>query len=168
MSSSSKKPSKTTAVSGAEECMCALMTTVKMVHRYVASKFSDHPHFDKLSGPRVGVLFIVHHAEAIRMGDLASKLMVSPRTVTDLVDGLERDGFLRRIPDPKDRRAMLIELTPAIKTNFNKLAAVRTQFLGEIWSVLTAAEQEEMVRLLNKVQSGPLSKFSSDIECGPF
>jgi len=136
-----------------------------MVHRFASSKFSKHPHFNKLSGPRVGVLFIVHESGAIRMGDLATKLMVAPRTVTDVVDGLERDGFLRRVPDPTDRRAMLIELMPSIKENFGKIAAVRKQFVEEMFSVLAPDERTEFIRLLIKLQKGPLSKLAGVPEC---
>jgi len=145
--------------------MCALMTTVKMVHRFAGSKFAEHPQLSKLSGPRVGVLFIVQSVGTIRMGDLAARLMVAPRTVTDLIDGLERDGFLRRVPDPSDRRAMLIELTPEIKANFDKISAVRKQFLEEMYSVLKLEEQEELIRLLSKLQQGPLSKVTPPTEC---
>jgi DNA-binding MarR family transcriptional regulator len=166
MSSSGRKKSKTEHAppSQADECMCAMMTTVKMVHKYASAKFSKHPQFNKLSGPRVGVLFIVHEAGAIRMGDLAAKLMVAPRTVTDAIDGLERDGFLRRVPDPSDRRAMLIELTPDVKENFGKIAAMRKQFAEEMFSVFTAEECMEFVRLLTKLQKGPLSKLAEMLD----
>jgi DNA-binding MarR family transcriptional regulator len=144
--------------------MCAMMSTIKMVHKFASSKFSKHPQFNKLSGPRVGVLFIVHESGAIRMGDLATKLMVAPRTVTDAIDGLERDGFIRRVPDPSDRRAMLIELMPSIKENFGKIASLRKQFVEEMFSVLTADECTEFVRILTKLQKGPLSKFAGLVD----
>jgi len=35
------------------------------------------------------------------------------------------------VPDPSDRRAMLIELTPDIKENFGKIAAVKKKFVEE-------------------------------------
>jgi len=161
MSSSSNKQKKNPpkGPNKADECMCALMSTARMIGRYAGSKFAEHQQFSKLSGPRVGVLFIVQATGAIRMGDLAAKLMVAPRTVTDFVDGLERDGFLRRIPDPSDRRAMLIELTPAVKADFNKISGIRKQFIEEIYSVLSRDEQDRLIGLLRKLQGGPLSKF---------
>jgi DNA-binding MarR family transcriptional regulator len=166
MSTPTKKQLKKSApaLSKAEDCMRSLMLTVKMVHKYGGAKFAEHPQFSKLSGPRVGVLFIVESAGAIRMGDLAAKLMVAPRTVTDLVDGLERDGFLRRVPHPTDRRATLIELAPEIKADFNKIAGIRKQFLSEMFSVLSLKEQDELIRLLEKLQQGPLSEFVQPTE----
>src|SRR6218665_2613948 len=50
---------------------------------------------------------------AQRPGALADALGVAPRSVTSKVDAAEADGLVRRLPDPSDRRATLVELTPA-------------------------------------------------------
>ncbi len=103
-------------------------------------------------------------AGSIRMGDLASKLMIAPRTVTDFVDGLERDGFVRRVPDPSDRRAMLIELTPETKGNFHNISDMQKQFAEELFSPLSSKEQDELIRILEKLREGPLSETASKEE----
>jgi DNA-binding MarR family transcriptional regulator len=45
------------------------------------------------------------------MGDLAEMLDITPRTVTGLVDNLERDGLVKRLDDPNDRRSVYAEIT---------------------------------------------------------
>ena len=45
------------------------------------------------------------------MGELAEMLDVTPRTITGLVDNLERDGLVRRADDPNDRRSVYAEVT---------------------------------------------------------
>ena len=153
--------------------MCIMMRTFKMIQRFAESRIGKHKQFSKLSGPRLGVLFVVNDAGVIRMGDLAGKLLVAPRTVTDLVDGLERDGFLKRVPDPSDRRAMLLELTPNTKAHFSKIVTMRKAFIEEIFSVLNQDEQAKLVELLTKLGTGPLGELCQDegVErttlCGP-
>ncbi|MER7209430.1 MarR family transcriptional regulator [Streptosporangium sp. NPDC000239] len=49
--------------------------------------------------------------QGISIGDLARAAGVSSRNVTGLVDTLERDGLVRRVPDPEDRRSVLAEIT---------------------------------------------------------
>ncbi|MEW9529516.1 MarR family winged helix-turn-helix transcriptional regulator [Microbispora sp. NPDC049125] len=49
----------------------------------------------------------------ISIGELARSAGVSSRNVTGLVDTLERDGLVRRVADPKDRRSVLAEITSA-------------------------------------------------------
>src|SRR5229473_1061072 len=43
----------------------------------------------------------------------AEKLDSTPRNITGLVDHLERDGLVERVPDPQDRRSVRARLTPA-------------------------------------------------------
>lgn len=53
-------------------------------------------------------------AEAgLSIGDLAHSAAVSSRNVTGLVDTLEREGLVRRIPDRRDRRSVLAQITTA-------------------------------------------------------
>ncbi|WP_406196911.1 MarR family transcriptional regulator [Kitasatospora sp. NBC_01560] len=47
----------------------------------------------------------------LTVGELARAGGVSSRNVTGLVDTLEREGLARRLPDPRDRRAVLVAVT---------------------------------------------------------
>jgi len=66
-----------------------------------------------LSEGRFQILVRLKHQPGGRfaMGELAEMLAVSPRTVTGLVDNLERDGLVKRVDDPTDRRSVYAELT---------------------------------------------------------
>jgi DNA-binding MarR family transcriptional regulator len=66
-----------------------------------------------LSEGRFQILIRLQHQPDGRMtmGDLAEMLDVSPRTVTGLVDNLERDGLVKRVDDPNDRRSVYAEVT---------------------------------------------------------
>ena len=55
------------------------------------------------------------------MADLADALGVTPRNVTALVDGLESEHLVRRLPHPTDRRVTMVEITGGA-------AAVEDQF----------------------------------------
>jgi DNA-binding MarR family transcriptional regulator len=54
---------------------------------------------------------IVHYAAGCRLTELAARAHLSKPAMLELVDGLERGGYVERIPDPSDRRAKLIRLT---------------------------------------------------------
>ncbi len=151
--------SKQSIDTGCDGAMCALMGAAKMIHRFVESKINKHKHFHKLSGPRIGVLFVVHESGTIRIGDLAAKLQVAPRTATDIVDGLERDGFLQRRADPSDRRALLLELTAPTRSDMDKIASMRKTFVREVFGHLSEKERSDLIALLTKVKQGPLSEM---------
>jgi len=64
-----------------------------------------------LSEGRLAVLFRLYRGGEIPLGDLAHNLDSSPRNITGLVDHLERDGLVERVPDPEDRRSVRARLT---------------------------------------------------------
>ena len=84
----------------------------------IASHALSHLHerwADKydLSEGRLGVLFRLHRCGATPLGDLATDLDTTPRNITGLVDHLERDGLVERVPDAEDRRSVRANLTEA-------------------------------------------------------
>ena len=66
-----------------------------------------------LTLPRLRLLHVLRDAGPLRSVELAHRVGVTPRAITGLVDGLEARGYVERIPDPADRRAASVTLTPA-------------------------------------------------------
>ncbi len=64
-----------------------------------------------VSPPRLSALAVVVRDGPLTVGDLASIEGVRPPTMTRLVDGLVRDGSVRRSPHPDDHRAVLVRAT---------------------------------------------------------
>jgi DNA-binding MarR family transcriptional regulator len=49
-------------------------------------------------------------AGGTRLTDLAEQALVTKQTAGHLVDQLERGGYVRRVPDPTDARARLVQM----------------------------------------------------------
>jgi DNA-binding MarR family transcriptional regulator len=64
-----------------------------------------------LTQGRLGLLFRLYRCGDTPMGDLAVDLDYTPRNITGLVDHLERDGLVERVPDSLDRRSIRARLT---------------------------------------------------------
>lgn len=64
-----------------------------------------------LSEGRMQLLMRLRFHSQCPMGELAHELHVSPRNITGLVDHLERDGLVERVPDEHDRRSVQARLT---------------------------------------------------------
>ncbi len=58
------------------------------------------------------VLGLLRDDGALPPSELGQRLIVTRATVTGVVDSLERRGYVRRTPNPADRRSLLVELTP--------------------------------------------------------
>ncbi|TDI13435.1 MAG: MarR family transcriptional regulator [Acidobacteria bacterium] len=64
-----------------------------------------------LTAPRLSALSVVVFGGPIRMGDLATAEQVRPPTISRLVKEMERDGLVRRVPDPGDERVQQVQAT---------------------------------------------------------
>jgi DNA-binding MarR family transcriptional regulator len=84
----------------------------------------------------------------------ADKLGIAARTVTDLVDGLERQGLLERRPDPSDRRATLLELTPSAHTHFDGVRAIQRELSEEMLAPLDPNERRQLLDFLKRLREG--------------
>ncbi|MDB5659440.1 MAG: MarR family transcriptional regulator [Cypionkella sp.] len=66
-----------------------------------------------LTASRARVLLFLHgRSNPVGQSEIASFLQVEPPTAVKIIDGLEVLGYVARLPDPSDRRAKLILLTP--------------------------------------------------------
>ncbi|AIA07376.1 hypothetical protein DC74_6946 [Streptomyces noursei] len=95
------------------------------------------------------------HDAPPRMADLAERLEVVPRAVTTLVDALESNGAVRRVPDPTNRRVVRIELTDTGRSTLRALRGARRAAAEEILAPLTAAQREVLGGLLATLVDGP-------------
>jgi DNA-binding MarR family transcriptional regulator len=84
-------------------------------------------------------------------GALASHLELSSGAVTSRLDGLEARGFLRRLPDPDDRRGVVVELTPAGRSAWDAAAVVQARREAFFASSLSKPEQRRLNELLRKL-----------------
>ncbi|MEV5934985.1 MarR family transcriptional regulator [Streptomyces sp. NPDC052079] len=100
---------------------------------------------------------LAHYGSPPRMADLAERLEVVPRAVTTLVDGLEANGKVRRVPDPANRRVIRIELTDDGRAALRELRAARRTAAEEILAPLGNEQRETLGELLNALIDGTVS-----------
>jgi DNA-binding MarR family transcriptional regulator len=66
-----------------------------------------------LSAPKLAVLTALAASnEPVTLGELAERLSCVRSNVTQMIDRLEVDGFVRRVSDAGDRRVVKAEITP--------------------------------------------------------
>ena len=85
-------------------------------------------------------------------GELARHAGLAPASVTGLVDRLERKGFARRLPHPRDGRSVLVEVDrERVMASLAPLFADWFRSLDELWAGYTDEELELILRFLNEV-----------------
>ena len=71
--------------------------------------------------------------------------------MTNRLDRMEEAGLLRRLPDPADRRGVLVELTPEGKRLYEDAIGVQARKEELIASALTVAEKKQLNALLRRL-----------------
>jgi DNA-binding MarR family transcriptional regulator len=84
------------------------------------------------------ILVPLFEEDALRMGELARRARLSKQTMTTMVRLIERDGLVRREPDPNDGRACRVVLTaearrfaPVAERTLDELGSLAMERLGE-------------------------------------
>ena len=82
---------------------------------------------------------------------LAARLHVTPGTLVPLVDRLEEQGYVRRVPDKEDRRITWLELTAKSDRLFRRLWGMGAARIASAVSQLLPRDRAELRRLLTRV-----------------
>jgi DNA-binding MarR family transcriptional regulator len=113
-----------------------------------------------LTRTEIGVLAATSE-RAERITDLAAAEGVTQPAITMLVNRLQARGWLRRRPDPSDRRAVRVEATPAGRAAFH---AVRAEYRAFFHGEMASLADEEVETLARAVAI--IDKLVSHLEGG--
>lgn len=101
--------------------------------------------------PAVSVLITLHFADQpLRIGEIAARMHVVGPHVTRQVNGLERRGLIRRVSDPHDQRARLIELTPNGTSAVDQYMRTVLGYLTEVLADWSEQDRQDLGRLLGR------------------
>lgn len=98
-----------------------------------------------------GQLLCVLMAQPYGMGELGAMLGLAKSSLTGLVDRTERNGLVRREPDPRDTRAVRVALTPRGGRLAEEFYAETCRRIEMLPAGLSAAERGTLAGLLGRV-----------------
>jgi DNA-binding MarR family transcriptional regulator len=104
------------------------------------------------SGRTATALAVIDGAGApLSPSQVSDRVLVASATMTATLDLLERRGWIRRVPNPADRRSVLIEITPEGRATADQLLPGIRTLERSIMSALTAGERTHLLDMLAKV-----------------
>jgi DNA-binding MarR family transcriptional regulator len=87
-----------------------------------------------------------------RSGEIAQRCALTPASVSELVDSLERDGFVRRSEDRNDRRVVVVEITARGRREIERVGELMTAPVAKIIAVLSAEKRSRLAAALADLQ----------------
>jgi DNA-binding MarR family transcriptional regulator len=127
------------------------VTSVMRVQQIWLARLNEALEPFGLSFARYEALMLLYFSRAgsLPLGKVGARLQVHPTSVTNLVDGLERLGYARRMPHPSDRRTTLA----AITDSGTAVAEAATEALNQLkfgTAPLTKADLEAITAVLRR------------------
>jgi MarR family transcriptional regulator for hemolysin len=92
-------------------------------------------------------------AGGVRQTVLAERMGVEAMTLSAYLDRLEAHGLVRRVPDPSDRRAKLVDVTDAAHPVLEEISRLSTELRGDISASLAPTQLEEIRHGLKTIRA---------------
>ncbi|XSC73152.1 MarR family winged helix-turn-helix transcriptional regulator [Bacillus licheniformis] len=96
------------------------------------------------------VLELLYTRGAQKLEQIGSRLLLVSGNVTYVIDKLEKNGFIKREQDPKDKRSVYANLTEKGKAYLDEIYPIHSLRIARAFSGLTKEEQEQLMVLLKK------------------
>jgi DNA-binding MarR family transcriptional regulator len=131
----------------------AAVTSIMRVQQILQSAVDTalRPHNLTFARYEALVLLTFSRRGSLPMRVMGDRLQLHPTSVTNIVDRLEQDGLVRRVPHPTDRRTTLVEITE----NGRDLMKRATEAVTEIdfgLQGVTGRQTQQLTELLSRVR----------------
>ena len=119
----------------------AIMDVARMLRTYADQRARQFG----MTRAQWAVLVRLDRSEGLKQSELAEILDLQPITLTRLLDRLNANGLIERRPDPNDRRANRLYLTPAARPLLDRLDALGAEMMDTVLEGLTPQSVERML-----------------------
>jgi DNA-binding MarR family transcriptional regulator len=101
-----------------------------------------------LTPAQIHILLWLGNDGPMTMGELARAVAVTEKTITGVVDRLERDLLVQRERDPADRRVVHVRLAPRGATLYRRMDQGIASKLAKLLGLLEVQDREHLVRMV--------------------
>ena len=129
-----------------------LLTSVMHVAGHVQERLELALEPTSLSLAKLGALRHLAEADApLPLGQLAERIACVKSNVTQLVDRLEAEGLVKRVPDPDDRRSVRASITEEGLTRYRSGMTAMLEAEQVLVADLPYDDQQQLRLLLSKL-----------------
>ena len=106
-----------------------------------------------ITTPQILALVALKDRPGITMGALCERLYLACSTATDLIDRMEKNGYLERNRDPDDRRVIRLSITEKGQNIIDQVINARRRYVDSILKQLTQEEIDQLAQALEKLDA---------------
>jgi DNA-binding MarR family transcriptional regulator len=143
MSTAKRRSDRATVLEALARAGRAHSEATVIFHASVADRLGLNPTDAK-------VMSLLQRRGPVAAGEIAGCTGLTTASVTALVDRLARRDFVRRLPDPADRRRVLVDVTDQGRAHFERLLRSTARSLAELYDAYTVAQLEVVLDFLTR------------------
>ena len=128
-----------------------LISQIHQVSQRVWYDILSQNGLEDLAGARGRVIFALWNEDNIPIKKLVEKTSLDKATLTGILDRLERDGYVKRIPSPDDKRATLISRTGKDEIFKSKIGDVSDQQNALFYKGFSTKEIKDFEEYLKRI-----------------
>jgi MarR family 2-MHQ and catechol resistance regulon transcriptional repressor len=134
---------------GSAEDKLALDAFIKVTraHNHLMSSLAQVHAKHGLTPPQFGILETLWHLGPLNQQELCRKLLTSKPNVSAILNNLEKNGLVRRVPDARDGRAVQVQLSAKGRQLIEEAFPVFLQALKQRFSCLSAEEMATLASI---------------------
>lgn len=132
----------------------------QMLYRWIQKAYVLFDDYDRqtlerfqLNTSQYRTLLLFDEEGGKRLTTISKRLLLSKSTITRVIDELEDRGWVERIPDPEDRRAQRVVLTPDGIQKRREICEAHRQALDEVFQHFSESDRENFDSLLKNLCS---------------
>jgi len=150
------------------EAILAMLRTVR-VHRTAVAKQLESLDLDVgMTGARFTLLMTLYFSREnlLAQNEISRELNVSRTNITNLIDGLERDDLVERVPNPSDRRVSYAQLTERGRDLCVNLMPAMTVLMEDGLAGFTQEEKTQFTQFLYRIQRNIVAAYPGQYSRG--
>jgi DNA-binding MarR family transcriptional regulator len=132
------------------------------VSRLMRRRFDERARLMGVTRTQWRTLTTLKRHEGINQGGMADLLEVEPITLSRMIDRLEEANLVERRPDPADRRAWQIFLTPKALPILDQLHTLAEGMIENALFGLDQAQRDQLMASLATIRTNLNTQFESD------
>lgn len=106
-----------------------------------------------LTPSQFGVLEALYNKGDLRIYELIEKILTTSGNITVVIKNLEKEGLVKRNPDPSDKRSCIISLTEVGKQVIESILPDHIENIRHIFDTLTDEEKMTLKMILKKFKT---------------
>ena len=130
-----------------------LISQIKQIQGRIFERLLKANDIEDFNGAQGRILYVLWQEDNLPIHVLSQKTSLAKTTLTSMLDRLEKQGHVRRIPDPQDRRQIRIALTEksrAMNERYLKVSAEMSSIFYRGFSQVEMVQFEDTLKRLLK------------------